>query len=151
MPTPPRDRDDLARVGLAGLGEHERELVAADPERVVALAQRRLEVRANTLQRLVAGGMPEAVVQLLEAVEVAEHEAEDVAVAHRPRDLAVEPLDERPPVEQARERVVVGEEAHLAPVRGGDDRRRGLVREDAERLELRRATAAGGRRARRPR
>ena len=39
------------------------------------------------LERLVAGRMAEAVVQLLEAVEVAEHEAERAAVAVRARDL----------------------------------------------------------------
>ena len=81
--------------------------------------------------------MAEAVVQLLEAVEVAEHEAERAVVSHRARDLAVEPLDEGAPVEQARQRVVVGEEAQLAsgaPTR--HDRRGRLVREDAQRLEL---------------
>ena len=84
-------RDHLARVVLGRLGEEERELVAADAERVVALAQRRTcSVRAKRLERLVAGGVAEAVVQLLEAVEVAEHEPERCAVAHRARDLAVE-------------------------------------------------------------
>ena len=63
--------------------------------------------------------MAEAVVQLLEAVEVAEDEAERAPVARRARDLAVEPLDERAPVEQARQRIVVGEEAQL--VRGAAD------------------------------
>ena len=64
------------------------------------------------------------------------HEAERALVADRARDLGVEPLDERAPVEQARQRVVVGEEAQLALVRRGDDRGGGLVREDAQRLQL---------------
>ena len=57
--------------------------------------------------------MPEAVVQLLEVVEVAEHEPERTAVPRGTRDLTVEALDERAPVEQPREWVVVGEETHL--------------------------------------
>src|SRR5581483_5425068 len=98
---------DLPRVCFRGLREYERELVAADPERLVALAQPGLQRPGEELERLVAGGMPEPVVQLLQAVQIAQHEAERVAVAHRPGDLAVEALDERAPVEEARERIVV--------------------------------------------
>ena len=54
---------DLARLLLARLGEHERELVAADAERVVALAHGRLQDAREHLQRLVAGGVPELVVE----------------------------------------------------------------------------------------
>ncbi len=61
--------------------------------------------------------------------------AERAAVARGPRHLPVEPLDERAPVQQPRERVVVGEEAQLVEVAAGDDRSRGLVREDPQRLE----------------
>ena len=57
------------------------------------------------------------VVQQLEAVEVAEREAERAPVADRPRDLASS-RRRRPAGEQAGQRIVIGEEAHLAPVRG---------------------------------
>src|SRR6266566_1500148 len=80
--------------------------------------------------------MTKAVVELLETVEVAEHERERALVARRARRLAVEPLDERAPVQQPRERIVVGQKPKLVPVRRGDDRGRSLVGEDPERLEL---------------
>ncbi len=88
------------------------------------------------LQRLVAGRMAEAVVQLLEAVEVAEHEPERALVARGARHLAVEPHDERAPVEEPRQRIVIGEEPQLVLVRRRDDRGGSLVREDPQRLEL---------------
>src|SRR5439155_2318256 len=58
-------RDDAASVVLRGLGEHQRELVAADSERLVALAQPALQGVREALQRIVARSVSEAVVQLL--------------------------------------------------------------------------------------
>jgi hypothetical protein len=127
---------DLARLGVRRFREQERELVAADAERVVGPAQRVVEHVRKELQRLVTHRMTEAVVELLETVEVAEHERERALVARRARSLAVEPLDERAPVQQPRQRVVVGKEPQLVLVRRGDDRGGCLVREDAERLQL---------------
>src|SRR4051812_47635682 len=80
--------------------------------------------------------MAEPVVQQLEAVEGADDEAERAAIAQRTRDLGVEPLDEGPAVAQAREWIVVGEEAQLPQMRRRHERGSGLVRKDAQRLEL---------------
>ena len=79
--------------------------------------------------------MAEAVVELLEAVEIRDHEPEGAAVAHRPRDLALEAGDEGAPVEEARERIVVGEEPQLAEMPARDERGGCVVGEDPERLE----------------
>src|SRR5581483_1491501 len=85
--------DDLERVLVRRLGQEQRELVAADPERLVAAAERVVQRAREDLQRVVAGGMAEAVVQLLEAVEVADDERERAVVAQRACNLALEPLD----------------------------------------------------------
>src|SRR6266536_915439 len=134
---------DLACVVLGGLGEEQCELVAADPKCVVAPPQCGLQRASEALQRLIAREVSELVVQLLEAVEIAEHEPERAAVPRRARDLPVEAVDERAAIEQPRERIVVGEEAQLAHVRRGHDRRSRLVREHAKSLKL----VAGGKQA----
>src|SRR4029079_12562130 len=107
-------RDDLAGVIVGRLRQENRELVAADAERVVRLPQRLGKHVRERHERLVPGRMAEAVVELLEAVEVRDHEAERAAVAHGPRDLALEPRHERATVEETSERIVIGEEPELA-------------------------------------
>src|SRR5579864_3338512 len=51
--------DDFARVVVRRLGEEDRELVAADAERAVALAERPLDRPREHLQRVVARGVAE--------------------------------------------------------------------------------------------
>ena len=128
-------RDDLPRVLLGRLGDEDGELVAADAERVVRLPQRLDEHVRERDERVVPAGMAEAVVELLEAVEIRDHEPEGALVAHGPRDLALEAGDEGAPVEEARERIVVGEEPQLAEMPARDERGGGVVGEDPERLE----------------
>src|SRR5438045_1320715 len=74
-------RHDLLRVLVRGFREQERELVAADPEGVVGAPQRPGEDRGERAERVVSGRMPVAVVQRLEAVEIAHDETERPAVA----------------------------------------------------------------------
>ena len=85
---------------------------------------------------VVADEVTRAVVQLLELVEVAQDERERVAVAHGTRRLLFELADERAPVRQPRQRIVVGEEPQLLEARRGLERRGGLVREQPQRLHL---------------
>src|SRR5438094_586204 len=113
-------RERCAGIALRRLGKQQRELVSADAKRLVALPHRRLQRVCERMQRLVARSMAEAVVQLLEAVEIAEHERQGMAVTRRARNLAVEPFHEGAPVEQARQGIVVGEEAQFVEVRGRD-------------------------------
>ena len=68
--SPLRDRRRVVGVGVE---QHDRELVAAEPdERVAALAAARGSARPELAQQFVAGRMAERVVDLLEAVEVDE-------------------------------------------------------------------------------
>src|SRR5213082_837644 len=69
-------RDHLPRVLLTRFREEHRELVAADAEGVVRPPQRLDEHVGEGDQSLVPGGMPVAVVELLEVVEVSDDEAE---------------------------------------------------------------------------
>src|SRR6266567_8470581 len=80
--------------------------------------------------------MAEVVVEVLEAIEIADDETDWAVVAHSARHLALEPVDERAAVQQARERIVVREKPQLVHLLGADDRNAGLVREDAQGLEL---------------
>ena len=95
---------------------------------------------ASRNQRLIAGRVALGVVDGLQLVQVEDHERERPCVPTAARDLGVEVLDERAPVEQVRQGIMVGEEAHLLElfrrVQGG----RRLVREHAQRLQ-----ALGGR------
>ena len=152
---PPSDRllerrldaaDDVTRILLGRLCDEDGELVAADAECVVRFPQRLDEHVRECDQRVVPAGMAEAVVELLEAVEIRDHEPKVALVANGPRDLALEAGDERAPVEQARERIVVGEEPQFPEMPAGDERSGRIVGEDPERLEAvgRRHEPVGG-------
>jgi len=69
-------RDDASHRFGRRVRQDECELVAADAERLVGAAKRLDEDPAELPQRLVARQVPLRVVQQLEAVEVAEDEAE---------------------------------------------------------------------------
>jgi hypothetical protein len=65
------------------------------------------------LERRVADQVPVRVVDALEVVEVEQQDRHRAVVAQRALHLRRQPLDERPPVEQVRERV--GGREHLEP------------------------------------
>ena len=75
------------------------------------------------------------VVDRLQLVEVEDHERERPRVATAARNLGVEVLDERTPVEQVRQGIVVREEPHLLELFRRVQRGRRLVREHAQRLQ----------------
>ena len=111
------------RALLVAARQQDRELVAAEPEGLAALAQ----VRGQLGEHLVAGGMAEAVVDLLEVVDVHEAEAERIALRLRVGELALEPVVEVAVVAELGERV--GErQAHRAQLTEG----RALVERDRE-------------------
>ncbi len=70
---PLRDADGM---GFVRSVEQQRELVAAEPGQGVARAARLREALGNGLEQLVARVVAEAVVDLLEAVEVDEQDGE---------------------------------------------------------------------------
>src|SRR5262249_40163837 len=114
---PTRDGDRLRQVldeasgerdGLlaADVLEQQRELVSAEPGDRVARAHDLLEPARDDPQELVAGVVAEAVVDLLEAVEVDEENGDLVLGARRPRKFVVEAVAEESAVGEAGEGVV---------------------------------------------
>ena len=118
---------------LAGLAEKQRELVAADAEGPVLGAHELLEQGAELLEHPVTDHVPVTVVDLLEVVEVEEHEGESAILRTFARVLQF--AQERAPVQQAREGIVVGEEAGLGELGRDGQRLHRVVREHPQRLE----------------
>ncbi len=79
----------------AGVREEDRELVTADPECPVGPPDLLAQKPSHLCQQLVAHGMTLRIVDLLELVEVQEHERQLVAVAPRLVELGFELLLER--------------------------------------------------------
>src|SRR6267142_2310543 len=80
----------------------DRELFAADPRDEIAIAHRGLEQTSDMLQRGIAGGMPERVVELFEVVEI------DVDERRRSARSVARPIEralELAPVAQTGERI----------------------------------------------
>ena len=91
---------------LVGVGEHERELLAADAGEVVDQALDVAGDDGEALERLVADAVAEAVVDALEVVEVADDDGDRAARCAAARaSSARDPLLEAAAVEQAGERV----------------------------------------------
>ena len=92
--------------GVVGITvqQRQREFVASQPDDQVGAAQRVLEASAQLPEQLIAGGMAKGVVDLLEAVEVDEHEGQaplgSVGVPLLGQD-GVEQLEQRAAVAQA--------------------------------------------------
>ena len=102
-----------ARLVLALGGEQDGELVATEAPEDVGLAQALLQRAGAGDDELVARGVAEAVVDRLEAVEV-EHEQRALgAVAAAAGDVLGQGAVDAAAVEQAGERVVVGQVAQL--------------------------------------
>ena len=120
-----------------GLGQDQRELVAAGAEHRIGRPHRPGQDRRHVEQRAVAREVAGAVVDELEPVEVAHHQREGLPVALRARQLEPQPARERAPVEQPRERIVLGQEPHLAEPVGRLEDGGGLVREHPQRLQQR--------------
>ena len=85
------------------------ELVAAEPRDRVDFAQMFPQPGGNLLQDLVARAVAERVVDLLEAVQVEEHEADQRAAATGTRHGQMQPVEEQAAVGQPGQHVVLGE------------------------------------------
>ncbi len=95
--------------GLVAVGEEQRELVAAEAGHHVGVAHRAAQDAADGDQQLVAGVVAEAVVDLLEVVEVEQQHRAGRAVASAALEVSLELGVEATPVGQAGEHVVVDE------------------------------------------
>ena len=100
----------------AHVGQQDRELVATQPGDDVVVPQRAAQPLRDLLQQLVAAVVAERVVDVLEPVDVQEHEPDAGAGLLRLEDRAAHPLREHAPVGQARERV---EEREPGVLQGG--------------------------------
>jgi hypothetical protein len=111
-----RGQLDHALVGL-GAAQQQRELVSPQARHQVIGAHPAGNALGHERQELVAGGMAQAVVDELEAVEVQEHHGVALGgVPYRLLHHLVELLHEAAPVGQAGEGVVEGDVVHLLQV-----------------------------------
>ena len=93
------------RLLLAAVGHDHRELLAADPADDVGHADRRAQVVGELRQHVVADGVPEDVVDLLEVVDVDHHDRHVRVLGRGKRQLAPEALVEVAVVVETGERV----------------------------------------------
>ena len=100
---------DLAHGLLVDVEQQHRELVAAEARGAIAGPQPQRQRVAERAQHLVAGEVAEHVVDLLEAVDVHQHEHGALVVAPAALELLSEVLLEAAAVPQPRQRVAVGE------------------------------------------
>ncbi len=91
--------DRRGEVGV-GVHQHHTELVAAEADEQVGVSQRSLQAGAELTQELIAGGMAERVVDLLEAVEVDVQERHgalaDLRVSQKTDSRSTAPTTEKP-------------------------------------------------------
>ena len=115
----PCDRDRLGELleqsighghgaGRVGAFEQQHELVATEPGQRVGRPRDGGEPRGHVAKQLVARIMTEAVVHLLEAVQVDEQHGQDVTGPRRPGQRLIEPIAEQRAVREAGEAVVEG-------------------------------------------
>ena len=93
-------------VGLVEIGQQQAELVAAEAGERVRVADRAADALGDLDQQLVAGGVAERIVDLLEAVEVHQQDRQLGVVAPRVADRLADALAEQDPVGQPGERIV---------------------------------------------
>ena len=137
-----RSGGDLAGLLLVRVDRDQRELVAAVARLEVVRARRALQRVTDPAQHLVADEMSVLVVDLLEAVEVDQHERERRARrALRPFDLAREAIVEGTVVEAAGQRIRARGAGQARLHVGVLERDGGELGERLERVELRAAGA----------
>ena len=101
----PRGRSRLVAAGL-----HDHELVAAEAGCKLVVRQERGDARGGRLQKLVAGGVAVDVVDLLEAVEVDDHQRQLAILRLHGGDVVLQPVLEGRAVRQTGQRVEVRKE-----------------------------------------
>ncbi len=97
-----RSATRIASRSVLDVLDQDGELVAAEARDGVARAQRLLEARRDRGEQLVAGGVPEAVVDELELVEVEEEDGDRAVGAPRLAEGVLEAVEEEGAVGQAR-------------------------------------------------
>ena len=95
----------MLRFVHGGVAQHQDELVAAVACRDVVGAQRFAQDRAQFAQHLIAGGMSEGVVNVLELVHIGEHHHDFFAVAHCAVEQALGDFIQPATIQQPRQRI----------------------------------------------
>ena len=106
-------RDDARVARVAHLLQHDDELVAAESRDGVAGAQRARQPRRHLLQDLVADVVAERVVDVLESIEVEEHQRHAGAMPAREHERLAQPVGEQVAVGEPGQAVVVREPHEL--------------------------------------
>ena len=86
------------------LGE-DHELVTTDAGHGVLGSHRGAQTLGDVHEQLVADGVPSGIIDVLEAIKIAEHDGHGARVALQPRHRPAEPVLEGSTVRQTRERV----------------------------------------------
>ena len=106
----------LLGLVLVGARQQHRELVAGEPAEEVGRAQALLHRPRGVHQHAVADGVPERVVQLLEAIEVEQQQGAARVLAAARREVVRERRQEGPPVGQPGQLVDLGQAVQLGLV-----------------------------------
>jgi hypothetical protein len=119
--------------------QQQRELLAADPRNGVDRPRPAVEQARDAAEGLVAGGVSAAIIDLLEVVEVADHDRQRRGRTLRAGELELEHLAEGAPVEQAGQGITLrlllepaDERRDAGP---GDQHQRGACRQGADRYQ----------------
>ena len=95
--------------GLADLRLHEHEFVATRPGQRVGGADRGGDPLCDSAQQLIADGVAQGVVDVLEAIEIEQQDRNHAALAAGAGQLLAEPIVQQGPVGQAGEPIVQGQ------------------------------------------
>ena len=106
---------------LIDFRQQDQELVAAVAADRIRLAHAGRQAARHRAQHLVADGVAERVVDVLEPIAIEEQHREPPAVAARQRDRSREAVVQQQPVRQIGQRIVLGEVQHLQPALARDD------------------------------
>ena len=85
-------REPRGGVRLVAARLHDHELVAAEPRGEFVVREERGDARGGRLQKLVAGRVAMHVVDLLEAVEIDDHQRELAALRLHGGDVVLQPV-----------------------------------------------------------
>ena len=115
--------DDGERGDHVGVRQDQNELVASPPAARVDRAQRLADDARRAHEHAVAHGVPEAVVDRLEALQIHHHRREDPLGSLGAGDLPGEMVDEEPPVVEAGQRIRDRVDAQHRQIRFGHEAR----------------------------
>ena len=100
-------------LGVADRGADEDELIAAEAGHGVGGAHHGRQSARDFLQKLIAGAVPQGIVDELEAVKIANQQRKRALVAVRMRDGLLQPIVQQDAIRQARQGIVGGQMPQL--------------------------------------